>query len=130
MKFKNNFQYIPRATVLVATLLLSLIAGSICTAEKFYLSKGQIDPISLLAPPPLPNSAEQNADLSSVIAVHNSTPTNEIAEAHAQKKIYVFTFAPVLGSFFQSNSLPKTAAFFQRLHYEVQRAVDTGKDHW
>ena len=106
------------------------LASPLQAAERHYLPKGKPDPISLLAPPPLPDSAEQSADLASVAAVHKSASAEEIAAANSERKIYVFDFANVIGDFFQSNSLPQTAAFFQKLHEDNQSVVDYAKDHW
>jgi acid phosphatase (class A) len=119
-----------RARTTFALLLAVCLAAPVHAAELRYLSKRKPDPISLLAPPPLPNSAEQAADLASVVAVNKTATSNDIASANSERKIYVFNFAPVIGIFFQSNSLPKTTAFFQQLHYDIQDVVDAGKDYW
>lgn len=123
MKHKNQLP-------IVALLLAALFIAPVHAAEKSYLSKEQVDPIALLAPPPLPDSAEQSADIASVVAVNNAAAPGEIAAANSEKKFYIFNFAPAIGGFFRSNSLPKTAAFFQRVHVTVQGVVDAGKQHW
>ena len=45
-----------------------------------------------------------------------------------EKKFSVYTFAPFVGPFFQSNSLPKTTAFFERVQLDAEIVTDTGKD--
>jgi len=36
-----------------------------------------------------------------------------MAAAYSEKKFSIFNFTPAIGAFFQSNSLPKTAAFLK-----------------
>src|ERR1039458_1279144 len=69
-----------------------------------YLKAGKPDAIALLAPPPLPDSAEQAADMEEVRAVYHAANSNDIAIAYSQKKFTVFTFAPAVGAFFLSNN--------------------------
>src|ERR1035438_9537762 len=69
-----------------------------------YLSQGKPDAVTLLAPPPLPESPEQAADLAEVRAVCHAAPSNDVAVAFSEKKFSVFNFAPAIGAFFQSNT--------------------------
>ena len=63
------------------SVLLSLVVSvaSLRAAEgtNYYLPQGKIDVVALLAPPPLPNSGEQAADLDEVRSVHQSHPVSE-----------------------------------------------------
>ena len=95
-----------------------------------YLKAGKPDAIALLAPPPLPDSAEQAADMEEVRAVYHAANSNDIAIAYSQKKFTVFTFAPAVGAFFLSNNLPKTAAFFHRVQTDAEAVTDNTKDFY
>jgi acid phosphatase (class A) len=110
-------------------LCLCLVMPLRADQEK-YLPPGRPDAIALLAPPPLPGSAEQAADMAEVVAVHQACPTNEAAAALSQRKFSLFTFTPAIGSFFQSGRFPKTEAFFQRVQTEAAAATSVAKNHW
>jgi acid phosphatase (class A) len=95
-----------------------------------YLHEGKPDFIALLAPPPLADSPEQAADMAEVQAVFHTASSNEIAAAFSEKKFSVFNFTPAVGSFFQSNNLPKTTAFFERVQKQAETVTDSAKDFW
>lgn len=95
-----------------------------------YLPAGKPDAIALLAPPPLPRSPEQAADLAEVIAVYHACSSNDMAMAYSEKKFSIFNFTPVIGEFFQSNNLPKTTAFFERVQKQAETVTDQAKDFY
>src|SRR5665213_285888 len=102
----------------LVTILVSLALGISSLQAQVndsYLRDGKPDAIALLAPPPLPESAEQAADLVEVTAVYHASTSNDIAVAYSEKKFSIFNFTPIIGDFFQSNNLPKTTAFFERV---------------
>jgi acid phosphatase (class A) len=95
-----------------------------------YLADGKPDAIALLAPPPLPGSPEQAADLAEVVAVYHASTSNDMAIAYSEKKFSVFTFTPAIGDFFQSNNLPKTTLFFERVQKQAETVTDQAKDYY
>jgi acid phosphatase (class A) len=129
MKLKLLPGWIPRLLLLVAS---SVIFATTTFAkdgrELYYLAPGKPDAATLLAPPPILGSAEQAADMQTVRAVYHAASSNDIAAAYAEKKFSVFNFTPDVGAFFQSNSLPKTAAFFEKVQLDAETVTDLGKD--
>jgi acid phosphatase (class A) len=99
-------------------------------ADDAYLPDGKPDATALLAPPPLPDSPEQATDLAEVIAVYHSAGSNEIAAAYSERKFSIFNFTPVIGEFFESNNLPKTTAFFERVQKQAEIVTDQAKDFY
>jgi acid phosphatase (class A) len=95
-----------------------------------YLAPGRPEAAILLAPPPLPDSAEQAADMDEVRAVYHAAGSNDMAAAYSEKKFTVFNFAGAAGPFFQSNNLPKTTAFFEKVQLDAETVTDLGKDHF
>jgi len=95
-----------------------------------FLEPGKPDPTNLLAPPPLPDSAEQATDLAAVREVSRAADGKEIAEANSEKKIDVFTFTPVLGDFFRPGKLPETEKFFDHVQDDAGAVVDIAKDFY
>jgi acid phosphatase (class A) len=112
--------------------ILALALAPFCaTAEDLnYLTSGHPDALELLAPPPLPGSAEQEADLVEVRAVAASATMDQKAAAMAEKKFTVFNFTVPVGGFFKADKLPKTVAFFQRVQADAASVVDGAKDHY
>lgn len=130
---KNSGHSIPLRLAPVLFSLAVLIAPLRAAdgTNDYYLPKGKIDVIALLAPPPLPDSSEQAADLAEVRAVHMSHTTNEEAAAWAENNgLSLSDFTPAIGSFFQPGRLPKTGIFFDRIIKDVSRQVNVGKNYW
>jgi acid phosphatase (class A) len=93
-----------------------------------YLKEGQPDCAALLAPPPLHDSPEQAADINAVRAVYHAATSNELTAAYSERKFSVFNFMPDVGPYFQSNNLPKTAAFFKNVQQDAGTVTDAQKD--
>ncbi|MGB8369451.1 MAG: phosphatase PAP2 family protein [Limisphaerales bacterium] len=109
---------------------MALPAQSVPAGHLHYLAAGEPDVIALLAPPPLPGSAEQAADLNEVRAVYHAASSNDIAIAYSQKKFTIFTFTPAIGPFFVPDKFPKTEAFFLRVQAEAEAVTDNAKDFY
>jgi acid phosphatase (class A) len=92
-----------------------------------YLDGKTPDVAELLAPPPLPGSPEQAADMDTVREVYHAAGSNDIAAAYSQKKFSVFNFTSDVGVFFQSNNLPKTTAFFAAVQKDASAVTDNAK---
>jgi len=125
-------KYLPRLSLFNAFLAAGLLAASPLRAQagESYLSAGNPDATALLAPPPLPGSPEQAADLAEVIAVYHASSSNDMAAAYSEKKFSVFSFTPAVGEFFQSNNLPKTASFFERVQKQAETVTDQAKNYY
>jgi acid phosphatase (class A) len=96
-----------------------------------YLPAGKPDTIALLAPPPLPDSAEQKFDLAEVRAVCQDAPSNDVAEAMSQDKgVSISYFNPIVGNVLQPDKLPKTDVFLHRVQKETAGVVDSAKNYW
>jgi acid phosphatase (class A) len=109
---------------------LAVAIAPLRAADTHYLPPGEPDASALLAPPPLPDSPEQAADLAEVRSVSRAAPSNEVATALAEKKFTVFSFAPAIGDFFQPGKLPKTEEFFHHLQKDAASVTDDAKEFW
>ncbi|MGB7749049.1 MAG: phosphatase PAP2 family protein [Verrucomicrobiia bacterium] len=112
------------------SLVLAATPLQAADGQLHYLPAGKPDAVALLAPPPLPGSPEQAADLAEVQAVYHAAPSNDIAAAFSEKKFSVFNFTPAIGTFFQSNNLPKTTAFFHKVQKDAVAVTDNAKDYF
>lgn len=100
------------------------------TEHLHYLAAGKPDVTELLAPPPLPDSPEQAADLNTVREVSRATDSNDMAMALSESKFSVFTFGPVVGPFFQANALPATMSFFRHVQSDAEKVTDGSKNYF
>jgi len=100
------------------------------TSQLHFLDDGRPDAMALLAPPPLPDSPEQAADMAEVRAVCHAAPSNDVAIAFTEKKFDIFNFAPVIGPFFVPGKFPKTEAFFHHVQKDAETVTDNAKDFY
>src|SRR5947207_7868499 len=70
-------------------------------ADTPYLAPDRPDGIALLAPPPVPGSAEEAADLATVRAVCQARTPVEKARAVKDSTLSFSLFAPAIGPVFQ-----------------------------
>ena len=118
------------ATTLRADDTMAQPSQAVDVSHLHYLSGKKPEATTLLAPPPLPDSPEQAADMETVRNVFHATGSNDIALAYSQKKFSAFTFTPAIGAFFQSENLPKTTAFFERVQKDAEAVTDNAKDFY
>ncbi len=111
-------------------LCLWLVIVLPLAAEPYYLAPGQPDGVALLAPPPLPGSAEEAADLASACAVFKARTEAEQARAFKDASLSIFLFAPAIGPRFQPGQLPRTEALFQKVKADISEPLNRAKDHW
>ena len=76
------------------------------------------------------DSPEQAADMQEVQVVYHATDSNTIAAAYSEKEFDVFSFTGAVGDYFTEANLPKTAAFFKKVHSDAATVTDLGKDHF
>jgi acid phosphatase (class A) len=115
-------------TCLIFALTLAIAPLSALAESLNYLEPGKPDVLALLAPPPVPGSAEQDADLAEVRAVSAAATEDQKTAAFSEKKFSVFNFAVPVGGFFKAAKLPKTEAFFVRVQNDAASVVDGAKD--
>jgi acid phosphatase (class A) len=126
----KNVRSVFRSHLFPTLFSLALAITPLHAQSNNYLPDGKPDAIVLLAPPPLPGSLEQAADLAEVVAVYHASTSNDIAVAYSERKFSVFNFTPIIGDFFQSNNLPKTAVFFERVQKQAEAVTDNAKDFY
>ena len=132
MKFNTQVRTL-RATLLVASVLFAAYFSTLAQSNNTtvtYLQAGKPDAIVLLAPPPLPDSPEQAAEMDEVRAVYHAASSIVMAIADSEKKFSIFTFAPAIGDFFQPGKFPKAEAFFERVQKQAEIVTDGAKNYF
>ncbi|MDB6121169.1 MAG: hypothetical protein JWQ71_162 [Pedosphaera sp.] len=119
-----------KSNIALAALFFGLVAISSHAKDQPYLASQKTDTISLLAPPPLPGSPEQAADLAATVAIHQNRKPSEAAAGMAEDKFTIFYFTPSIGKYFQPDALPKTEAFFRQVEKETKEVTNIAKDYW
>lgn len=112
------------------TAILCLLLLPLCAQEVHYLPAGKPNALTLLAPPPLPDSPEQAADLQEVREVSHAASSSDLAAAKSESKFTIFTFTPAIGDFFQPGKFPKTEAFMHNVQKDAETVVDNAKDYY
>jgi len=128
MKFSNKTAWFSRPLVFAAIFAIACAGAFAKESALHYLKTGKPDAATLLAPPPLLGSVEQAAEMDEVRAVYHAASEADRNAAYDEKKFSVFNFTGAIGEFFQSNSLPKTAAFFEKVQLDAETVTDLGKD--
>jgi acid phosphatase (class A) len=100
------------------------------SGQLHYLTGKKPNAIELLAPPPLPDSPEQAADMAEVQAVYHAATSNDIAAAYSEKKFDIFNFKAAIGDFFVAGKFPKTEAFFEKVQKDAEAVTDKAKDYY
>jgi acid phosphatase (class A) len=128
-KFANPLNHsVVRAATFVAFLFLCGVAR--VQADESYLRPGQPDGITLLAPPPEPDSPEQAADLQlSRDVAHKRVPA-DIARAKVTGTLSFTLFAPAIGPVFQLDKLPRTRALLEHVRHDIHNAIYAPKIYW
>jgi acid phosphatase (class A) len=104
--------------------------AAVQSSQLHYLTGKKPNAIELLAPPPLPDSPEQAADMAEVQAVYHAATSNDIAAAYSEKKFNIFNFTPAIGDFFVAGKFPKTEAFFDNVQKDAETVTDNAKDFY
>lgn len=114
----------------LALLSLMLLIGQSALADGAGPNHAGIELSNLLPPPPAAGSAAATQDLQAVLAVQRSRTPAEQSAAKADMERSVFRFADVLGPSMQAATLPKTAAFFERVADFDKAEVKDAKFYW
>ena len=98
-----------------AFVLCMLLIGQPALADGDGRQVAVVEVSNLLPPPPAAGSAAARQDLDAVLAVQKSRTGQEMAAAKADVEHSMFRFADAIGLTAQPSTLPKTAAFFDRV---------------
>jgi acid phosphatase (class A) len=117
---------------LLSVAVLAFCAAPLLPAAEAtkYLAAGQPDPILLLAPPPVPGSAEDAADMESAFRVYSAATPADRARGTDEIKLTIFHFAPAIGPWFVAGKFPKTEALFKEVEAEANIVKNLAKNHW
>ena len=131
MTHSTNAPACPR-WVLLASISVLLLGNAVAKDHSTlnYLTAGTPDAATLLPPPPLPDSAEQAADMAEVQATYHAASSNDIAAAYAEKSFSVYNFSDATGSFLVESNLPLTTAFFEKVQSDAATITDAGKEYF
>jgi len=117
---------------LLTIAVIALTATSVFAKESAlnYLKENKPAAAELLAPPPLPDSAEQAADMATVRSVYHAANDVDKQAAYEEKKFSVFNFTIAVGAYFVETNLPKTTKFFEKVQLDAETVTDLGKDYF
>lgn len=111
-------------------VLSMLLIGQTALADDAGATSAVVELSNLLPPPPAAGSMAAQHDLQAVLSAQQTRTASEMAAAKADTDRSVFRFADVLGSALQAQTLPKTAAFFERMAKFDKAEVKEAKNYW
>lgn len=123
---------------LTITLRRALLCGLLLAAGAVhadgatrYLDDTRLHQLqSVLAPPSVPGSPEDQADRAVTDQAYAHRSDADSALSHQEESFDVFAFSRVLGPGFDAARLPRTAALFTEVQKETAKAVKEAKNHW
>ena len=116
--------------VILSAVLTLALSASAQASDLNFLNSGKPKASELLAPPPLPDSTEQAADMATVHSVYQAASDADKQAAYAEKKFSVYNFTDSVGAYFVETNLPKTTAFFEKVQKDAETVTDLGKDYF
>jgi acid phosphatase (class A) len=119
-----------RRTFIAGLAITALVLTTLHAAGIPYLTPNAVDPLTLLAPPPSPGSAEDRVDLDTSYRVYAAASPTEHAKGLDEVTLTIFHFAPAIGPWFQASKFPKTEALFHEVEAEAKAIAKVGKNHW
>jgi acid phosphatase (class A) len=122
-----------KIVVMLALVALTTFAPALTHAEdaKPYADSKEINLLLLLPPPPAPDSAQTRAELGEILTIQVTRTKEMEARAIADATENIWRFADVVDSpKFNAETLPKFAAFFDRVVKTEPAVVDPAKDVW
>lgn len=111
-------------------LLASLSLASRDVWAGYYMDPSQVDLVTILPPPPLPDSAEGRADLQAVLTAQRNRTAAKVRDARSDAEESVFQFADVMGAGFSQRNLPFATRFFRHVSLDTEEAVAVAKAHF
>ena len=121
--------------LLLALTTALLLHGSVAAqaeanapfSAKPYFDNQTIDLTQVLPPPPANDSPDTKAELGELLVIQVARTPDMVARAQADAVEEVWRFADVIGPKFNPETLPKTAALFERLVATDNAVVDPAK---
>ena len=111
----------------IAALAILGFATAQADEAKPFIDNSVVDLTVILPPPPASDSAKTKEELGKVLMLQVTRTPDMVARAKADDEEVVWRFADVLGPKFTKDSLPETAAFFDRIAATEGAVVDPGK---
>ena len=112
---------------LAAGLALTAFLPAYADDAKPFIDNQVVDLTLILPPPPANDSAQTMKELGEVLTIQVTRTPEMVARAQADDAEEIWRFADVVGAKFDKASLPKTAAFFDRIAATEGAVVDPAK---
>jgi acid phosphatase (class A) len=122
-----------KLVAMLALVVFATFAPAITQAEdaKPYSDAREVNLLTLLPPPPAPDSVQTKNELAEILTIQVTRTKEMEARAIADATENIWRFADAVDSpKFNAATLPKTAAFFDRIIETEAAVVDPAKDVW
>lgn len=96
----------------------------------YYIDPSQADLDHLLPPPPALGSAQEAADMATVMQAQAARTAEAAVQAEADHQRSIFRFADVMGPTFAPANLPFATGFFARVYADEKQIVSQTKAYF
>ena len=118
-----------RISITAATLILTLSLAP-CTKATAFIYPASYNVTTIIPAPPQLGSQEYKIDTGYLKNARASSNKEQITKAIAASHDSVFDYSEALGSWFNSDNLPKTTALFNRVDAETKQAIEIAKHYF
>ncbi len=137
MQASTSYQHGSRWLHIIAFLIFAFSAGASFTVDGFaaekakpFITAADLDLLQFLPPPPAKDSLQTKNELAELLKLQLLRTSEMEARAQADATENVWRFADVMGPDFKPESLPKFAAFFDRVVGTEGAVIDPAKEKW
>jgi acid phosphatase (class A) len=127
MKFTDSHPPRPpriRGSYIFIPLILALCA----VARANYVNSADFNFRALLPSPPAIGSAEQNAEIDVMLRLQSGRTHSDVKRIKKESKMTGFIFSPCVGSWFNPDNLPVTAAFLGKVFDDSKTICSAAKE--
>ncbi len=111
----------------IALIVPMALCVSAITAEAKYVKADDFDFKTLLGPPPALDSQQQKDEITAMLKLQAARSSDDSKRVMAEAKFTPFVFSQELGSWFNPDDLPQTAAFLVKVNKEAGEVCAAGK---
>jgi acid phosphatase (class A) len=117
--------------ILSVAVLFTFLFSPVLAERERFISPFHVDLVKILAPPPLNDSSQTQAEIQELIQIQDKRSSQEEAAAQADVRLTIFQVAgDVLGPKFTPDNLPITVKFVEQMERDEGFIVSSAKETW
>ncbi len=119
---------ITRSKAVVPTLMMTLVLALSSAARATFVSAKDFDFKAMFAPPPAEDSQQEKDEIDQLLKFQADRTDAQVARIKSENKMTGFIFSQTLGSWFNPDDLPATAAFLNAVLGDAKEVAGSAKE--